>query len=211
HALALLPICQSRAPDLLTGFRVVRGDATVRRSSKQPSVQIRGATIDSQPAGRAVFAHAPLLLTRLRVECNQLLVGRRVERAADTDWASLKVVVDVEVVDTHLPQARNVVLVDLIERGVALGGERAVVARPVGRCGLATEPARHPQTQDDGGSGEVDEPGLTDIHSAHRCPHSSGAAFSRGTGIEPKLLRWVDIGSRRRPDAGNLNPHGIVP
>jgi len=41
--------------------------------------------------------------------------------------------------------------------------------------------------------------------------HPSGVAFSHGTGIEPKLLRWVDIGRRRRPDAGNLNPHGIVP
>ena len=41
--------------------------------------------------------------------------------------------------------------------------------------------------------------------------HPSGVAFSHGTGIEPKLLRWVDIGSRRRPDAGNLNPQGIVP
>ena len=42
-----------------------------------------------------------------------------------------------EIVDAKLLQPGDIGLVDLVERHIALGGERAVVARPVGDLGAS--------------------------------------------------------------------------
>ena len=96
-----------------------------------------------------------------------LLVGRGIQRAADHDRAGLEAGVDVEVVDAELLQLRDVGSVDLIERREAVGGERAVVARPVGSgvlgCRLGAE-ARCGERQRDGRRDHVGQIGDGRLH-----------------------------------------------
>src|SRR5207237_2221095 len=98
-------IRKMRAPQLLAARGVVGQYVAVTGATEQPAVEIGRATVDARRRRGARVTHAPLCLTRRRVDGEDFSVGGDVQRAADDERPRLEIDVHVEVVDAQLLQS----------------------------------------------------------------------------------------------------------
>ena len=131
HQLATFRVRDRRFPHSLAGLEVIGQHPPVLGAAKQHAIQVGGAAVGRQKAGRVVLARAPILGAGRRVEGENIEFGRADQSVLHHDQAGLEGSELTDVVGAQDLQLAGILRIDLAELRVTLGRECSVVARPV--------------------------------------------------------------------------------